>query len=54
MRQPLGPDVNTVGMFSKLNAPKILKPTGSIIKPLKLPKQKQKSAGKSKSKSKGR
>lgn len=40
MRQPLGPDVNTPGMFAKLNAPKILKPTGSIIKPLKLPKQK--------------
>ena len=42
MRQPLGPDVNTSSMFAKLNAPKILKPTGSIIKPLKLPKQKQK------------
>lgn len=40
MRQPLGPDVNTPSMFAKLNAPKILKPTGSIIKPLKLPKQK--------------
>ena len=54
MRQPLGPDVNTSGMFSKLNAPKVLKPTGSIIKPLKLPKQKQKSAGHGKSKSKSK
>ena len=49
MRQPLGLDVNTHGMFQKLNAPKVLKPTGSIIKPMKLPKHKAKEASTSKS-----
>ena len=38
MRHPLGLDTNTDAMFSKLNAPKVLKATGAIIKPLKLPK----------------
>ena len=40
MLHPLGIDTNTDTMFEKLNAPKVLKPTGSIIKPLKLPKNK--------------
>jgi len=41
MRHPLGLDTNTDAMFSKLNAPKVLKATGAIIKPLKLPKNKK-------------
>ena len=42
MRHPLGLDTNTDAMFSKLNAPKVLKATGAIIKPLKLPKNTKK------------
>jgi len=46
MRQPLGLDSNTHGMFKKLNQPKVLKATGSIIKPFKMPKHKQKKSTK--------
>jgi len=46
MRQPLGLDSNTHGMFKKMNQPKVLKATGSIIKPFKMPKHKQKKSTK--------
>ena len=46
MRQPLGLDSNTHGMFKKMNQPKVLKATGSIIKPFKIPKHKQKKSTK--------
>jgi len=38
MRTPLGADVNTGKQFRKLTKPKILKPTGAIIAPIKMPK----------------
>ena len=38
MRTPLGADVNTEKQFRKLTKPKILKPSGAVIAPIKLPK----------------
>ena len=38
MRTPLGADVNTETQFRKLTKPKILKPSGAIIAPIKFPR----------------
>ena len=38
MRTPLGADVNTEKQFRKLTKPKILKPSGAIIAPIKFPR----------------
>jgi U3 small nucleolar RNA-associated protein 14 len=38
MRTPLGADVNTDKQFRKLTKPKILKPSGAVIAPIKFPR----------------